>query len=142
WKEKKMNKSNDILKETDCLSEQKMRDYLQGKLNRREVYEVETHIASCHFCAEALDGLSQMKRPEELPVIVKQVQHRFRRQLRLRSTSGRSRKLKGYVRLTLIAFIILVILLLAYFAIDFTMKKERRLHQSAPVQEQKDEIQP
>ena len=52
WKEKKMNKSNDILKETDCLSEQKMRDYLQGKLNRREVYEVETHIASCHFCAE------------------------------------------------------------------------------------------
>jgi hypothetical protein len=119
-----MSKRGSIFEETACLSEQQLRDYLSGKLNKAEAHEIEAHLAGCEFCNEALDGLSQVSHQEQIPVIIKQIRNQFRHELQ--SHASKNKKLKLYIWLTVIIIVILAILLLAYFAINYTMKKEKQ----------------
>ncbi len=132
-----MDKSKDILKETACLSGQQLQDYVQGKLNKKQQHEVEMHLASCVFCAEALEGLSAMKKPEALPGIIQQIRRRFRRKLQAHHLGKRKRLGKNYIWLAVVVIAIIAILLLAYYAIDLTMKGEHEHHQP-PLQEHLD----
>lgn len=133
-----MDRPNDILKETGCLTEQQLRDYLLERLSREEMREAEVHLASCEFCSEALEGLSEMKKPEELPAILRQIRNRFKNQLRKHRSGNRQKK--NYIWLTIIVFVIILILLLAYYAIDLTMKGEQ--HHTSPQQETRKYEQP
>lgn len=128
-----MDRPNDILKETGCLTEQQLRDYVQGKLNRSKMHEAEMHLASCAFCAEALEGIAEMKKPGELPAILQQIRGHFKNRLKPHLSNNRQKK--NYIWLVVIVFIIILILLFAYYAIDFTMKGEHRHH--PPKQEQR-----
>lgn len=119
-----MNKKESIFEETTCLSEQQLRDYLSGKLNKAEAHAVEAHLAGCDFCNEALEGLSHVAHHEQIPAIIKQIRHQFRHELM--AHSSKNKKLKLYTWLVVVIIVILAILLLAYFAINFTMKKEKQ----------------
>lgn len=46
-----------IFSETECLSEQQMFDYIDGKLNASEQYQAERHLVDCELCSDALEGL-------------------------------------------------------------------------------------
>lgn len=133
----KMDKSRDILKETGCLTGQQLQAYVQGKLTREQVHEVEMHLASCAFCSEAVDGLSAMKKPQELPGIIQQIRRRFRRKLHTHHSGGRKKLGRNYIWLAVIVIAIIAILLLAYYAIDMTMKGEHD-HPQQPSQEHRD----
>ncbi len=126
-----MDMSSDIFKETACLSEEQLRDYLRGNLSQAEMHEIEVHLSSCTFCSEALEGIVEMKQPEELSGIVQQIRSRFKHQLH--PHYARNRKSKNYLWLAVLVFIIIVILLIAYYAVNLTMKGE---HRSAPETEQ------
>ena len=133
-----MEEPKDIFDETSCLTEQQLQQYLQGRLGREEAYKVERHVASCAFCSEALEGLSTMEKPEELPLRMAAMKKRFRRQLR-RHKGGR-RSMKDYVWLTVIVFVIIALLLLAYYAMQWTIKGKRPV--APPAQEQPAAVDP
>lgn len=54
-----MKTYHDIFHDSHCLSKAQLMAYLKGSLDRDEVYTVETHLNSCVFCSEALDGLME-----------------------------------------------------------------------------------
>lgn len=118
-----MDMSSDIFKETTCLSEGKLREYLHGNLSQEERHRVEMHLSSCEFCSEALEGIIKMERPDELPAIVHQIRNRFKHQLH--THYFRNRENKSYLWLIVVVFVIIVILLVAYYAVDLTMKGEQ-----------------
>ncbi len=125
-----MNRSEDILKETNCLSVQQMQDYIKERLTPEEVRRVEMHLASCEFCSEALEGLTEMKDPEEVSMILKQVKRHFNS--RIQASHHQRKKQKNYIWLVVVIFIIILFLLLAFYGIDFSLKKDKKSPSVAP----------
>ncbi len=54
-----MNDLSDILNPSHCLSQTQLLAYIQQKLEREEVYAVESHLNDCPFCSEALEGFME-----------------------------------------------------------------------------------
>ncbi|MBP6624961.1 MAG: tetratricopeptide repeat protein [Chitinophagaceae bacterium] len=54
-----MNDLSDILNPSHCLSQTQLIAYIQQKLEREEVYLVESHLNDCPFCSDALEGLME-----------------------------------------------------------------------------------
>lgn len=113
--------SSFIFRETGCLSEQQLMDYLNGKLNEEEMHVIEAHVADCEFCSDAMEGLSAVKNKNEIPLILRQIHNQLRHELQ--SHQSKTRKVKMYSWLAALVFIILLILLIAFMATYFSMKK-------------------
>lgn len=126
-----MNKQEAIFEETACLSEKQLNDYLQDKLNDAEKHAVEAHIAGCEFCSDALQGLSGVTDKEKISTIVTQIRGQFRHELY--AHHSKHKKLKLYVWLSVIILCIIALLLIAYFAINYTMQNEKQ-HTPVPPQ--------
>lgn len=118
-----MKNSEELLRETDCLTTQQMRDYLSGHLTKKEQYAIEKHLASCDFCTDALEGLEAVKDLNHIPQIMKQIRHRVHQSLH--SYEPKRKKKKNNLWLVVVVFIVIVILLLAFFGVDFILKKEQ-----------------
>jgi TolA-binding protein len=61
-----MEKFDKIFQTTDCLSEETMKAWLNNELSAEDKHIVEQHLADCPMCADALEGLSYMKNPDQL----------------------------------------------------------------------------
>lgn len=118
-----------IFEETGCLSEQQLLDYLNGRLSDEEMHLTETHITGCEFCSDALEGLAEVKNRGQIPLIVRQLHHQLRHELQ--SHQSKARKVKMYTWLSALVFVILLILLIAFMAIHFSLKKDRQTHPPA-----------
>lgn len=55
-----------IYSATECISEQKMFDYIDNKLNAKEQHLVEKHLLDCDLCSDALDGLELLKNRDRI----------------------------------------------------------------------------
>lgn len=118
-----MKEAPSIFEDTRCLSQQQLLDYVEGKLPEEEMHRVESHIAGCLMCSDALDGLEQMPHKGEIPRMVKQLHHEVRRELRHRR--GRDRPVRTYLWYSTLIAIILLILLIAFFTLYFIQRRER-----------------
>jgi anti-sigma factor RsiW len=125
--------ASSIFEQTDCPGQQRLIDYLEGRLTEQETHEVEVHVSGCSFCSDALEGLMAIKDKAQIPIIVKQIHNQLRHDLQ--SHREKKRKQKMYVWLSALIVIILLILLVAFFAIYYSMKRERQQH-TAPSTEQ------
>jgi tetratricopeptide (TPR) repeat protein len=54
-----MTNLSDIWTPSHCLSKSQLLNYIQQKLDRDEVYLVESHLNDCPLCSDALDGLME-----------------------------------------------------------------------------------
>ncbi len=64
------NKLNKIFAFSECIPNQMMMDYLDGKLSGREKNMVEMHLQTCELCKDEFEGLSSMVDKEKLSDIV------------------------------------------------------------------------
>ena len=55
-----MTNLENILSHSDCLSQEQMQLYLENKLDQEQTHDVESHIADCMFCSDALEGLQSI----------------------------------------------------------------------------------
>ena len=62
-----------LFKPTDCIPEQVMFDYIDGRLNPKEQHAVEKHLLDCELCSDALEGLRMVKNRNRIPAINEQV---------------------------------------------------------------------
>jgi anti-sigma factor RsiW len=49
-----------ILDHQDCIPEEKLLAYIDGRLTPQEANRVEQHLADCEFCSDALEGLKML----------------------------------------------------------------------------------
>ncbi|RAJ06856.1 putative zinc finger protein [Chitinophaga skermanii] len=105
----------DIFEETDCLSQQTLMDYLQGKLSGEELHHVEQHIADCELCSDALEGLQAIKQKEKIPFWLRDIKWQLMK--KLRKKNHRKRKLRLYVNVLVITLILLILLFMMYWVL-------------------------
>ncbi|MCW3072097.1 MAG: hypothetical protein JWO44_1987 [Bacteroidetes bacterium] len=61
----------------DCIPEQTMFDYIDGKLSAKEQHLVEKHMIDCELCSDALEGLRLVKNRGRIAEINKAVRERI-----------------------------------------------------------------
>lgn len=115
------NDASFIFEKTSCLSEQLLLDYLNGDLDKETAHRVEAHIADCEFCTDALEGLGSVRNKQSIPLIIRQIHHQLRHELQAHQL--KSRKTKTYTWLSALIFLILLIVIIAFMAIHFALKK-------------------
>ncbi len=63
----------DILQKSGHISEQKLMDYLQGKLSPEESHDVEKLMIDSGFINDAVEGLSEMKDKQKIATILQEL---------------------------------------------------------------------
>lgn len=66
-----------IYSATECISEQKMFDYIDNKLNAKEQHLVEKHLLDCDLCSDALEGLRLLKNRNQITTINQKISERL-----------------------------------------------------------------
>jgi hypothetical protein len=67
------DKWHDILQKTGQISEQKLMDYLEGRLSPEESHEVEKLMVDSGFIDDAVEGLSEMKDKQKIASILQEL---------------------------------------------------------------------
>ncbi|MGN7818748.1 anti-sigma factor family protein [Chitinophaga sp. 22536] len=111
---------NDIFVTTGCPTQQQLLDYVQGKLSAEEQHEVEMHLTDCEFCSEALEGLSNIKDKEKIPVWISEMKWDLLKKLRKKYRTRR--KTENYISLAVIILCIIFLVLAIFWAYHFAVK--------------------
>ena len=99
------------------IDNQKLMDYLSGKLSEKEKHELECWMAENDFSQEAMEGLQQFKDPEALPTYVEALHKHLNKHLRQKKGRREKRKIREAPWLYLSAFLILMLVIIAYIII-------------------------
>lgn len=99
------------------IDNQKLMDYLSGKLPPDQRNEVEQWMAESDFSDDALEGLQQIKQTKDIQNYVEDLHNNLARQLQLKKKRQDKRKFKDKPWLYLAIALIMAIAILAYIVI-------------------------
>src|SRR6186713_2783650 len=108
---------NDLFTTTQCPTQQRLLDYVQGRLTPEQQHEVELHLADCELCSEAVEGLAAFEKKEQIPGMLKQMKKQMLRKLRTRKR--RKDQVAYFTQLAIIVIVILFIVLAAFWTYHF-----------------------
>lgn len=113
--------NNDLLKilsnSNKDIDNQKLMDYLAGKLSAEEKHEIEKLMADNDFVNDALEGLGEVKNNKKIQDIVDQMNMSLQKKLEQKKIRKEKRRLKEYPWIYLAIAVILVLITLAYYII-------------------------
>jgi hypothetical protein len=107
------DKWQDILNKTGQISEQKLMDYLEGRLSPAECHEVEKLMADSGFINDAVEGLSEMKDKKKIASILHELNGHLSRKVKKKTIKN---KLLVPNQLTLAVLTTVTLLLLIVIA--------------------------
>jgi ATP-dependent Zn protease len=99
------------------IDNQKLMDYVSGKLSAEEKYEFEKTLIDSEIMNDAVEGLEEFKNKEQLNLFVEQLNTNLKKQLDKRKTKKEKRKLKDTPWLTFTIVLVIIIILIAFFVI-------------------------
>lgn len=99
------------------IDNQKLMDYLSGKLSEQEKHEVERWMADNDFSEEAMEGLQQFKEPKRLQSYVEMLHNNLAKQLQQKKARREKRKIKETPWLYVSVFLVLLFAVIAYIVI-------------------------
>ncbi len=72
-----MTKLINILDTSSCLPPEVIEDYVKGNLSTSEQRKVECHLIDCPFCDAEAAGLAAMQNPDELPLLIENINEKI-----------------------------------------------------------------
>ncbi len=99
------------------IDNQKLMDYLAGKLSAAESNEIERLMAENDFMTDAADGLETMKNRKHLEKLVSQLNTDLHSKLEKQKLRKEKRKLKEYPWIYLALIFILLMIVIIWFVI-------------------------
>ena len=99
------------------IDNQKLMDYVSGKLSAEEKHEFEETLVDSEILNDAVEGLEEFKSKEQLNLFVEQLNTNLKKQLDKRKTKKEKRRLKDTPWLTFTIILIILIILIAFFVI-------------------------
>ena len=94
------------------INNQKLMDYLSGKLSAEEKHELEKQMNDSDFVNDAVEGLQDVKNKKELSILVEQLNADLHKQLNKKKKRKLKRALKEqpwlYITIIIILFLIII----------------------------------
>ena len=104
------------------IDNQKLMDYLSGKLPEQEKHEVEKWMSDNDFTNEAMEGLQNFNTKKDLQVYVDQLNKELNQYIQQKKKRREKRKIKDAPWLYVTIFLLLTLIVIAYFIIQQLMK--------------------
>jgi anti-sigma factor RsiW len=118
--------SNDLLKilsnSNKDIDNQKIMDYLSGKLPEHEKHEVEVWMSENDFASEAVEGLQKFDSKKDLQSYVDQLNKELNSYIEKKKSRRERRRLKENPWLFLAIILLLIFVILGYLVIHQLMK--------------------
>lgn len=108
-----------IFNHSNCLTHSEMSDYISGQISPELKRKVEIHIADCMMCADELEGLSNMKNPNDLEFIVDEINEEIDIQVSNKAVINPDRKRTPVKRIFAIAASIALLVTAGFFVNQF-----------------------
>jgi len=110
--------NNDLLNilpdNNNGIDDQKLMDYLNGKLSGEEKYEVEKWMAANDMANDAVEGLQHIKEKKDLQLYVDQLNQNLQAQLQKKKQRRAKIKLKEYPWVYFTVVLILLLCVIGY----------------------------
>ena len=114
--------SYDILKilseSNKDIDNQKLMDYVAGKLSAKDTHEVEKWMADSEFANDAVEGLQQVQNKKKLESVVEQLNRDLQKKLEQKKTRKEKRKLKDQPWIYYTIILILFLIIITWFVIQ------------------------
>ena len=132
------DKLKDILSNSNKdIDNQKLMDYLSGKLPAEDKHEVEKQMADSDFINDAVEGLEEVKNKKDLSSFVEQLNNNLHKQLDKKKKRKLKRSLKDQPWLYLAIVILLLLIIICFVVIKKHLDSEKKLHKNLPVSEER-----
>jgi hypothetical protein len=99
------------------IDNQKLADYLDGKLSEEEKHEVEEMMSGSNFMNDAIEGLEKIKDKKNIQAYIEQLNKDLHKQLEKKKKRREKRQLKEYPWIYLSIILILLLGIIGYFVI-------------------------
>ena len=107
------------------IDNQKLMDYLAGKLSAEEKHEIEKTLVDSDMMNDAVEGLEKLKN-KDLSTLVEQLNTNLHIQLDKKKSRKLKRRIKELPWLYLFIVLILLIILISYFVIKGHLDSEKQ----------------
>ena len=104
----------DILSKNSNIDQQKLLDYLEGKLSEEERHEVEKLMADSDFINDAVEGLENMKDKQKIASVLYELNHQLSNRIHNRRAKRFKKKIPDQTLLVITTVTLLVLVVLAY----------------------------
>ncbi|HEV8080375.1 MAG TPA: hypothetical protein VGP43_06670 [Chitinophagaceae bacterium] len=119
------------------IDNQKLMDYLSGKLSAEEKYEIEKQMADSDFVNDAVEGLEDVKNKKDLSLFVEQLNTTLQKQLDKKKKRKKKRALKDQPWLYFAIILLLLLSIISYIVIKKSLENEKHIPSNLPRIEQK-----
>lgn len=113
--------SNDLLNilsnSNKDIDNQKLMDYLRGKLSQQEQHDFEKEMAANDLMNDAVEGLGEIKNQQHIQQYVEQLNKDLHNQLQQKRSRRKKRRLKDDPTLYLAIVLILALIVIAYIVL-------------------------
>jgi anti-sigma factor RsiW len=119
------------------IDNQKLMDYLSGKLSAEETHEIEKQMTDSDFVNDAVEGLEDVKNKKDLSLFVEQLNTNLHKQLDKKKKRKQKRALKDQPWLYFAIVLLLLFIIICFLVIKKHLDSEKELRKNLPSTEQK-----
>ena len=105
------------------IDNQKLMDYLAGKLSGEDAHEIEKILLESDFTADAAEGLSMVNEKNRLSKMVYDLNTNLKHQLEQKKKRRLRRRFKDQPVWVMMIIIFLVLIILCYLVVHFYLKE-------------------
>ncbi|MGI8580933.1 MAG: hypothetical protein ACR2KX_01975 [Chitinophagaceae bacterium] len=118
------------------IDNQKLMDYLSGKLSAEETHEIEKQMTDSDFVNDAVEGLEDVKNKKDLSLFVEQLNTNLHKQLDKKKKRKQKRALKDQPWLYLAIVLLFLFIIICFLVIKKHLDSEKELRKNLPSTEQ------
>lgn len=119
------------------IDNQKLMDYLSGKLSGEEKHEIEKQMADSDFLNDAVEGLEDIKNKKDLSLFVEQLNADLQKQLDKKKKRKEKRAWKDQPWVYLAIILLLALTVICFIAIKKYLDSDKDGPKNLPASEQK-----
>jgi ferric-dicitrate binding protein FerR (iron transport regulator) len=100
------------------IDNQKLMDYIAGKLSAEDKHEIEKWMADSNFMNDAVEGLQTVKNKANLSTLVEQLNQDLQKRLEQKKNRKNKRRLKDYAWIYYAIVFVLFVILITWYIIQ------------------------
>ena len=122
--EVKKNIKNILSDEEQNIDEEKLMDYVNGKLSKEELHEIEMQMADSDFMNDAVEGLKEFSSKKDISLYAEQLNKDLHKNIQKKKSRKQKRKLKDQPWIMFTIILLLLLMIVSYLVIKNHLDKK------------------